>query len=82
MCDLYDNKYRDAIEYLVDNGYAVRALKDLSYAIQEEHRELQEEVRTWRATRKVINKIIDGEHSNKAKLEGIQALVENERIEE
>ena len=78
MCDLYDNKYRDAIEYLVDNGHAVRALKELSYAIQEEHRGLQEEVRTWRATRKVINKIIDGDQSNKTKIEGIQALVERE----
>ena len=78
MCDLYDNKYEQAIEYIVNNGYAVRALKDLSNAIQEEHRGLQQEVRTWRATRKAINKLIDGEQSNKAKIEGIQALVENE----
>ena len=78
MCDLYDNKYEQAIEYLVNNGYALRALKDLSNAIQEEHRGLQLEVRTWRATRKAINKLIDGEQNNKAKIEGIQALVEEE----
>ena len=78
MCDLYDNKYEQAIEYLVNNGHALRALKDLSNAIQEEHRGLQQEVRTWRATRKAINKLIDGQQSNKAKIEGIQALVENE----
>ena len=77
MCDLYDNKYEQAIEYIVNNGDALRALKDLSNAIQEEHRGLQQEVRTWRATRKAINKLIDGEQSNKAKIEGIQALVED-----
>lgn len=54
----------------------------MSYAIQEEHRGLQEEVRTWRATRRTINKLINGEQSNKTKIDGIQALVENERIEE
>lgn len=72
-----DFNYNDAISYIVENGYTIRALGDLQNAIARKHDKLVAANKEICAGCHAIVKIAQGKHKDKDRLEDIQALADS-----